>query len=54
MKRLLKVVNYCTCYIDDQTVDYAGHKGIAKGLDIFPETIEEAVWDKAKELYFKK
>lgn len=43
-----------TCHIDDQTVDYAGYKGIAKGLDIFPETIEEAVWNKAKELYFKK
>ena len=43
-----------TCHIDNQTVDYAGYKGIAKGLGIFPETIEEAVWNKAKELYFKK
>lgn len=42
-----------TCHIDTQTIDYLGGRGISKGMDIFPDTFEESVWNKAKEIYDK-
>lgn len=42
-----------TCHIDTQTIDYLGGRGISKGMDIFPDTLEESIWNKAQMIYLK-
>ena len=39
------------CHIDTKIMNYLGGREISKGMDVYPDTLEESIWNKARMIY---